>query len=149
MFHPWGFWFDLSIGSKHFSFHISIFLLLGLPSAHPVNKTAQHENWKCFSLIEKSHWSPPGMKNTISSWVLLLKGKQTSLIVRRKIQKISGSNGKDIILIYLSYSGEFPLQLRIKFRHISLNSMNLEFNPTIESINIHISGLKMEKKCKK
>ena len=44
MFHPWGFWFDLLIGSKHFRFHVSIFLLLGLSSAHPVRKTSQNEN---------------------------------------------------------------------------------------------------------
>ena len=25
----------------------------------PVRKTSQHENWKCFSPIEKSYWSPP------------------------------------------------------------------------------------------
>ena len=60
----WGFWFDLSIGSKHFSFHVSIFLLQGLPSARLAIKTSQHENWKHFSSIEKSHQSSQGMKNT-------------------------------------------------------------------------------------
>ena len=65
MFHPWGFWFDISIGSKHFSFHVSILLLQGLPSARLARKTSQHENWKCFSPIEKSFQSLPETKNTI------------------------------------------------------------------------------------
>ena len=62
MFHPWGFWLDLSIGSKHFSFHVSIFLLLGLPSAHQVRKISQNANWKCFLPIENPYQSLSGMK---------------------------------------------------------------------------------------
>ena len=64
MFHLWGFWFDLSIGSKHFSFHVLIFLLPDLLSARLVRKKTQHENWKLS--IEKSYQSLHWMKNTIS-----------------------------------------------------------------------------------
>ena len=62
---PWGFWFILSIGWKHFRFHVLIFLLPGLPSARSVRKTSQHENWKRLLPIGKSYRSSPGMKNTI------------------------------------------------------------------------------------
>jgi len=54
MFHHWGFQFDLSIGSKHFSFLVLIFLLQG---ACLVRKTSQHESQKCFLPIENSYRS--------------------------------------------------------------------------------------------
>ena len=63
MFHLWGFWFDHSTGSKYFSFHVSIFLLLGLHLACPV-KTISTWKLKRFLPIWKSHRSSPGMKNT-------------------------------------------------------------------------------------
>ena len=56
MFHPWEFGVDLSIDSKHFSFHISIFLMLGLPLAHPIIKTSQHVNSKHILPNEKSYF---------------------------------------------------------------------------------------------
>ena len=73
MFHPWEFLIELSFGSKHFSFHVLIFLLLGLPSACPVRKTSQYENLKYFLTIEKSCRSPPGMKNTTLLMYLISK----------------------------------------------------------------------------
>ena len=53
---------NYKIATKHFSFHVLVFLLLSLPLACPVKKASQHENWNCFAPILKSYQSPPGWK---------------------------------------------------------------------------------------
>ena len=69
MFHPWGdFNLTFQLPQRILSFQVSIIFSQSLPLAHSVIRWSQLENWKCFSPMEKSHWSPPWMKNTIS-WV--------------------------------------------------------------------------------
>ena len=78
MFHLWGFWFELSIGSKYVSFHVPIFLLLNrfalsLPSKR---KTWKIENAFCQLKSISSHpqgWKIPFNFSTIKVQSVLKK----------------------------------------------------------------------------
>ena len=62
MFHLWGFLFNLSIGSKCFSFHVSIFLLIGLPSKKNISTRKLKKllaNWKVLSINHPKGWKIP------------------------------------------------------------------------------------------
>ena len=67
MFHSWRF----QLAWRIFSFQVSIILLQCSPlSCLIIIRWSQLEKWKCSSLMEKSHQSPQGMKNTISFYIL-------------------------------------------------------------------------------
>ena len=90
MFHPcWGFQFDLSIGSKYFSFHVSIFLLLtmlafGSPSKKKITTWKLKmllTNWKVLSVtpsdkknqfffLRLHFWKNLKSRNPIDFWLL-------------------------------------------------------------------------------
>ena len=130
MFQP--FWFNLSISSKHFSFHVLIFILLSLPLAHLVRKTSQVSTWKLKMLLanwkvllvtprdEKYHFISDSVhasliqKYTVKIWIKCILGDRSILSQR--------------LCKYFFFS-KFPQYLNILHIHIETHKRACTLRP--------------------